>query len=153
MSSRGTLSRLLMGLGLGALVLVGLDSGPGQVSATGQHEHGTGFEVEMRAAMERMMQAMETAPHSGMPEEDFLAMMIPHHQGAIDMARALLIHGRDPLVRQLAEEIITTQQVEIQSMQNRLEILRAGRAPDFAADQALGGTRGESQSSYPQHPR
>jgi Domain of unknown function (DUF305) len=153
MSNRGPLLRLVMGLGLGALILVGPDPGPGPVSASSQHQHGSGYEGEMRASMETMMQAMESAPHSGMPEADFLAMMIPHHQGAIDMARALLLYGRDPLVRQLAEEIITTQQVEIQSMQNRLEILRAGRAPDVAADQALDGTRGDSQPAHPQHPQ
>ncbi|MBD0274545.1 MAG: DUF305 domain-containing protein, partial [Acetobacteraceae bacterium] len=61
----------------------------------------------MRTAMERMMAAMHAAPPSGDPDQDFLAMMIPHHEGAIEMARLLLLHGRDPLTRQLAEGIIS----------------------------------------------
>lgn len=44
-------------------------------------------------------------------------MMIPHHQGAIDMAKAELLYGKDPLMRRLAEEIVVDQQSEIQAMQ------------------------------------
>jgi uncharacterized protein (DUF305 family) len=73
-------------------------------------------------------------------DRDFLAMMIPHHQGAIDMARLVLVHGRDPLTRQLAEEIIASQQAEIASMQARLRVLRSGGASDEYP--ALFGTRG-----------
>ncbi len=51
-------------------------------------------------------------------------MMIPHHAGAVDMARLVLQHGRDPVTRQLAEEIIAGQTVEIQSMQRRLHTLQ-----------------------------
>jgi uncharacterized protein (DUF305 family) len=44
-------------------------------------------------------------------------MMIPHHQGAIDMAKAELLYGKDPVLRRLAQEIIITQNSEIQVMQ------------------------------------
>jgi Domain of unknown function (DUF305) len=44
-------------------------------------------------------------------------MMMPHHQGAIDMAKAELLYGKDPVMRRLAEEIIVDQQSEIQAMQ------------------------------------
>lgn len=88
------------------------------------------------------MRAMHAAAPSGDPDRDFLAMMIPHHQGAIDMARALLIHGRDPMVRQLAGEIIASQQAEIDSMTARLSILSRGRDADPGGFPALGGTRG-----------
>ena len=47
------------------------------------------------AAMARMMAAMHHAPETGAPDIDFLAMMIPHHQGAIDMARVQLEKGKD----------------------------------------------------------
>ncbi len=108
------------------------------------------FDAGMHEAMATMMAAMEAAPMTGNPEQDFLAMMIPHHQGAIDMARLVLLYGRDPLVRQLAEGIIVTQQTEIASMQNRLALLRSGTTPDAAADQALGGTRGDAPATAPE---
>jgi uncharacterized protein (DUF305 family) len=149
MVHRYVVSRLLACLALTLATLVGSDTSPSRVQAAVQSQQPGGFDHEMHAAMDTMMEAMAAAPMTGPPEEAFLAMMIPHHQGAIDMARALLVYGRDPLVRQLAEEIIATQQVEIQSMQNRLSALRAGSAPDPAADQALGGTRGEADTSAP----
>lgn len=97
------------------------------------------FDEEMSAAMSSMMSGMHAHP-TGDPDIDFLAMMIPHHAGAVDMARAVLRHGRDALTRQLAEEIIATQTVEIEGMQRRLAALKQpGRAPEFPA---LGGTRG-----------
>jgi uncharacterized protein (DUF305 family) len=96
----------------------------------------------MRTAMDGMMRAMHGAPMTGDPDRDFLAMMIPHHEGAVEMARLVLVHGRDPLVRRLAEEIIAGQQAEIQSMRARLAILRRGRDPEPDGFPSLGGTRG-----------
>jgi uncharacterized protein (DUF305 family) len=68
-------------------------------------------------AMAVMDDGMRRAPMSGVPEHDFVAMMIPHHQGAIDMAKALLLRTTDPELRNLAQGIITEQQNEIQLMQ------------------------------------
>ena len=97
------------------------------------------FDRELRQAMDRMMHAMHATP-TGDADIDFLAMMIPHHAGAVDMARAVLRHGRDAATRQLAEEIIASQTIEIEGMQRRLAVLRQPRrAPEFPA---LGGTRG-----------
>lgn len=100
------------------------------------------FAREMDASMQQMMRDMHAPGYSGDPDADFLAMMIAHHQGAIDMARLALVHGRDPLVRQLAEEIIAGQATEIAAMRARLARLRAGgdAAPDGFP--ALGATRG-----------
>jgi uncharacterized protein (DUF305 family) len=98
------------------------------------------YDTEMDAAMARMMKDMHAAQPTGNPDIDFLAMMIPHHEGAVDMARALLRHGRDAATRRLAEDIIASQTTEIQGMQRRLAVLRQpGRAPEYPA---LGGTRG-----------
>ena len=104
---------------------------------------GTRFQRDMDAGMARMMQDMHAAPPSGNVDADFLAMMIPHHAGAVDMARLVLQHGQDPATRQMAEDIIAGQTTEIESMTRRLQMLRAGRVPPAAAEfPALGGTRG-----------
>ena len=81
------------------------------------------FVAENAAAMKRMMAAMNVEP-SGDVDADFVAMMVPHHQGAIDMAQAELRYGRNEQLRRLAQEIIVTQQQEIKAMQMAL-----GRPP------------------------
>jgi uncharacterized protein (DUF305 family) len=101
------------------------------------------FAAAMQAGMERMMRDMHSAGDSGNPDVDFLAMMIPHHEGAVEMARLVLVHGRDPATRRLAEDIITSQTTEILAMQRRIVILRAGGRPRDEDFPALGGTRGE----------
>ena len=100
------------------------------------------FERAMDAGMERMMAGMHSRGYSGNPDVDFLAMMIPHHEGAVEMARLELLHGRDPLTRVLAEDIIAGQVAEIEGMRRRLALLRAGRGGDDEFP-ALGGTRGK----------
>ena len=69
----------------------------------------------------RSMDAMHTAKAilktSGDGDVDFVKMMLPHHQAAIDMAKTQLIYGKDPQMRRLAQEIITDQQSEIELMQ------------------------------------
>lgn len=67
---------------------------------------------ELRAANDRMHRDMNIR-YSGNADRDFAAAMIPHHQGAIEMARIQLRHGSDPEMRRLAEEIIRAQEAEI----------------------------------------
>jgi hypothetical protein len=74
------------------------------------------FLDESDVAMTKMMTAMGITP-SGNVDADFVAMMVPHHQGAIDMAKAQLRYGRNEQLRRLAQEIIVTQQQEIAVMQ------------------------------------
>ncbi|NNM75196.1 CopM family metallochaperone [Enterovirga aerilata] len=71
---------------------------------------------EFREAHAKMMRGMEL-PFTGDPDIDFRVHMIPHHQGAIDMARVAMRHARDPWTRQLAEAVIVEQQREIAEMQ------------------------------------
>ena len=78
------------------------------------------FASQMMQAMDRMDSAMMAAKPTNDPDRDFAAMMIPHHQGAIDMAKVELIYGRDPVLRRLAEGIIVEQQQEIELMQRSL---------------------------------
>ena len=73
------------------------------------------FLAENDAAMTKMMAAMAIKP-SGDVDQDFVAMMAPHHRGAIDMARAQLRYGHNEPLKRLAQEIIVTQQQEIAAM-------------------------------------
>ena len=100
------------------------------------------FESDMDLGMARMMQDMHSPGFTGRPDADFLAMMIPHHEGAVDMARLVLIHGRDPMVRQIAEEIIASQTVEIAAMRGRMAVLKRGADPQPGGYPALGSVRG-----------
>src|SRR5437870_6892482 len=71
--------------------------------------------AENHAAMKKMMNDM-TAEPTGDVDRDFVAMMVPHHQGAIDMARAVLRYGRNEQLRRIAQEIIVDQLQEIAAM-------------------------------------
>jgi uncharacterized protein (DUF305 family) len=71
--------------------------------------------TEVNAAMKRMMAGMMVAP-SGNVDADFVTMMLPHHQGAIDMAVAELRYGKNEQLKRIAQEIIVDQQQEIAAM-------------------------------------
>lgn len=83
------------------------------------------FSALMRDAMAVMDDDMQRAPMNGVAEHDFVTMMIPHHQGAIDMAKALLLYTKDPELKNLAQGIVTEQQNEIRVMQAWLQRYRA----------------------------
>jgi uncharacterized protein (DUF305 family) len=102
------------------------------------------YAAEMNVGMGKMMSDMHAPGYTGDADIDFLAMMIPHHEGAVDMARLVLEHGNDPVTRKLAEEIIASQRVEIEGMQRRLDDLRRGASrTNPGGFPALGGTRRE----------
>lgn len=67
------------------------------------------------AANARMHKDMSIT-YSGDPDADFVRGMIPHHQGAIDMAKVELQYGKDPELRKLAEDIVKAQEAEIKEM-------------------------------------
>jgi uncharacterized protein (DUF305 family) len=91
------------------------------------HHHGahsgitdeTPFLQENDAAMVKMMNDMAVIP-TGDVNRDFIEMMIPHHQGAIDMAVAYLRYGDNEHLKRLAQEIIVEQQLEIAAMRKIL---------------------------------
>ena len=72
------------------------------------------------AAMERMQQDMPM-DFTGDADVDFVRGMIPHHQGAIDMANVVITYGKDPEIKKLAEDIIAAQEEEIAFMRGWLE--------------------------------
>jgi uncharacterized protein (DUF305 family) len=71
---------------------------------------------DMKSGMDKMNRDMGAAPMTGDADRDFVAMMIPHHQGAIDMAQTELRHGKDPGLRRLATDIVAAQRKEIAMM-------------------------------------
>ncbi len=92
---------------------------------------------EFHAAHESMMRNM-ALPYTGDADVDFRVQMIPHHQGAIDMARVALRHSKDPFTRQLAETVIIEQQREIAEMQawlaRRGAMVPPGGKPAYVGD-------------------
>lgn len=134
------------------LALLGAITAP---LAYAQHQHGSVdsqnaslaadaqlFARQMDAGMKKMMNDMHAPGYTGNPDVDFLTMMIPHHEGAVEMARLVLIHGKDPLTRRLAEEIIASQSAEIAAMKQRVAILRHADDPNPDGFPAIHGTRG-----------
>jgi len=94
--------------------------------------------------MTKMMINMGIRP-SGDVDTDFVAMMVPHHQGAIEMARAELRYGRNEQLKRLSQEIIVTQQQEIVAM--RLALGQPLPLPAPAPDQVRPAGQNQSNSS------
>jgi hypothetical protein len=103
--------------------------------------------MQCMVAMHRDMQAALTG-EGRTADEIFAAAMIPHHQGAVDMARQLLVHGHDPELRSLALSIIAEQQAEIALLQAWL-----ARHSRSAADPAVAPQPGQHPSQPPLHGR
>src|SRR5258708_2541456 len=114
----------LLGLGMAVFALALLSAAA--CLSTGPEE--APFLAKSNAAMTRMMAAMKIKPSNDV-DRDFVAMMVPHHQGAIDMAKAELSYGHNELLRRLAQEIIVTQQQEIAVMRHALVSAAASPSP------------------------
>ena len=70
----------------------------------------------MMSAMDKMSKDMAAVPMTGDADRDFVGMMLPHHQGAIDMAKYELAHGKDPAMLKLARAIVAAQDKEVAEM-------------------------------------
>src|ERR1700680_3872236 len=113
----GALAIALVG---GAVFLLSTNEGTSPASelctATGSETaEEAPFLAENSAAMKKMMNDMAVKP-KGNVDADFVAMMVPHHQGAIDMALAELRYGKNEQLRRIAQELIVDQQQEIVAM-------------------------------------
>jgi len=102
------------------------------------------FNEENAAAMSRMMDDMSAKP-TGNVDADFAALMIPHHQGAIDMAVAELRHGHNEKLRRIAQEIIVDQQQEIAAMRLALGQPLPPSAPAATIQTRDGTTKQDSK--------
>ena len=105
----GLLRGIIRTTSLGALFLL--------AATAAQNPQERDFVHHVHESMMRMHDQMDAVTSTGNPDRDFASMMIPHHQGAIDMAKAELLYGKDPVMRRLAQEIIVDQQSEIDAMQ------------------------------------
>jgi uncharacterized protein (DUF305 family) len=91
------------------------------IAQTVQHMHDKAQPADIYApAMEEMHKAMQVKP-TGDADADFVRGMIPHHEGAVAMAKILLEKGHDPELRKMAEGIIKAQESEISFMKSWLE--------------------------------
>jgi uncharacterized protein (DUF305 family) len=122
---KNSLSIALFMLGVGLICVV---------VYAGTDAHGTQASQadwsELNASMHKMHMAMGAIQRSGDADVDFVRLMLPHHQGAIDMAKVQLLYGKDPQMRRLAQEIITDQQSEIELMQRWLKARESAQSKE-----------------------
>ena len=118
--STGVAVAILSALALGGVATAQQNQGHSghgtPTTRTGDSAATTAF----KAANTRMHKDMDIA-FTGDVDADFVRGMIPHHQGAVDMAKTVLAFGKDPQIRKLAEEIVKAQETEIALMQEWLK--------------------------------
>ncbi|MCA0049805.1 DUF305 domain-containing protein [Mesorhizobium sp. B283B1A] len=117
---------VLLLMAAGMLLAVFLESVPAQSEEMKHDMAGMAMGAESpstegyKAAMDKMHAGMMASQYTGNADVDFVRGMIPHHQGAIDMAKVELANGKDPEIRKLAEAVIAAQEAEIKEMQDWL---------------------------------
>jgi uncharacterized protein (DUF305 family) len=114
------------------------------VTARAVAQTGTGTDSDwamLMGSMDKMRTAMGGTEKSGNDDVDFVKLMLPHHQAAVDMAKVQLLYGKDPQMRELAQKIITDQREEIGLMQSWLQKQQPAKVelnPTRTADAAKG---------------
>ena len=113
------------------------------------------FYKESKTAMTNMDAAMKTADDglTGNVDADFIALMVPHHQGAVEMAKAEILHGTDPALKNIAQEIVAEQAIEIQYLQKIQARLAAARPDPDGNDYRLAANEQPAAANDPAHDR
>jgi uncharacterized protein (DUF305 family) len=117
---------VLLLMAAGMLLAIFLESVPAQSEDMKHDMAGMATGVESpstqgyKAAMDKMHAGMMASEYTGNADVDFVRGMIPHHQGAIDMAEVELANGKDPEIRKLAEAVVAAQESEIKQMKDWL---------------------------------
>lgn len=119
--------------------IAGMAASAGALAADVDSTSAAAFTAENDAAMAKMMADMHVPP-TGNVDRDFIVMMIPHHQGAVDMARAQIRHGSNDRLKALCREIIAKQEEEIALMRQLLAAMPP--APEKDAHPAGQGHHG-----------
>ncbi|MBU9384543.1 DUF305 domain-containing protein [Burkholderia gladioli] len=145
-SRRARRPGILAALGAALLLAAGAAAAAG---APAQDERA--FLAENDTAMSRMMDDMSIKP-SGDVDRDFVAMMVPHHQGAIDMAQAELRYGHNEQLRRIAQEIVVEQQQEIVAMRLALGQPLPSAAPAPDQQRPATASSASSAASVPSQP-
>lgn len=122
----------LVALGVGATMLYLGQRGPGGAVAA-RPAPPAGPSGEMMAAMQRMHEAADSSAMTGDLDRDYVALMVPHHRSAVEMAQVYLRHGKDPGLRRLSENVIASQEAEIRQMNARGPVSAAESKTDGAA--------------------
>ncbi len=105
------------GNAMGSTMTNAMGNGPSdQVNTPTLYNTSSPADVALNASMNTMQHDMMGATMTGNADQDFVAMMIPHHKGAVAMAQVELQYGKDPQMRRLAASIIAAQNVEIAQM-------------------------------------
>jgi uncharacterized protein (DUF305 family) len=112
-------------LGVTLIYFAQRDHGRGEAPSTPS----SGPSAEMMGAMHWMHGATNGIPMTGDIDRDFVALMVPHHRSAVEMARVYLAHGKDPELRRLSENIVASQEAEIRQMGARHPAPAAGSDP------------------------
>lgn len=127
------LAGLVVGVPAGAIGSA-IVRGSGQVEPPVSHSshagggHGAGAATKAFQEASARMHANMGGSYTGDTDVDFARGMLPHHQGAVDMARVEIEHGRDPDMRRLARKVIDTQEIEMSQMRDWMT-RRSGARP------------------------
>ena len=114
-------------------------------NAYGQSADEPRYLEQTNRAMDKMMADMNVGP-TGDVDADFVAAMVPHHRGAIEMAKAELQYGHNELLRRMAQGIIVDQLQEIEAMRMALDT-------GSTAPKSLGPAMAAPGTALPQEPR